>query len=65
MHRYRYITPHRVGKWYPDLATAQRYACTIGAGFLEESSGQFVAYVGTVLERVDDSEHASRLAEIA
>jgi hypothetical protein len=50
MQRYRFITPHRTGKWYPDLQTAQRYACQIGAGFLDRLTGRFVAYMGTVLE---------------
>lgn len=50
MFRYRFITPHRTGKWYPDLATAQRFACDIGAGFLDRRSGQFVRYLGTKME---------------
>ncbi|MBH0113073.1 hypothetical protein I5E68_08950 [Novosphingobium sp. YJ-S2-02] len=52
MTRYRYVTPHKTGKWYPDLATAQRFACAIGAGFLDRRSGRFVAYIGTVLQRM-------------
>lgn len=51
MPRYRFITPHRTGKWYPDLATAQRFACQIRAGFLESRTGRFVAYAGTILQR--------------
>lgn len=47
---YRYVTAHRVGKWYPDLATAQRFAFKIGAGFMAEKSGQFSSYMGTRLE---------------
>ncbi|NOW47941.1 hypothetical protein FHW96_004125 [Novosphingobium sp. SG751A] len=47
---YRYVTAHRVGKWYPDLATAQRFAFKIGAGFMAEKSGQFSSYLGTRLE---------------
>ncbi|HZU63350.1 MAG TPA: hypothetical protein VFF98_06690 [Novosphingobium sp.] len=47
---YRYVGAQRAGKWYPDLATAQRFACKIGAGFLAEKSGQFCAYLGTRLE---------------
>ncbi len=50
MIRYRFVTPHRAGKWYPDLATAQRHACEIGAGFLAENSGEFCAYWETRLE---------------
>ena len=47
---YRFVTPHRAGKWYPDLATAQRNAAAIGAGFLNRRKGDFVAYLGTRLE---------------
>jgi hypothetical protein len=50
MLRYRFVTPHRRGKWYPDLKTAQRFAVKIGAGFLERSSGRFFAYPNTKLE---------------
>lgn len=50
MFRYRFVTPHRRGKWYPDLKTAQRFASAIGAGFLEGRSGKFFAYRGTRLE---------------
>lgn len=50
MFRYRFITPHRRGKWYPDLQTAQRFASAIGAGFLEGRSGKFFAYRDTRLE---------------
>jgi hypothetical protein len=50
MFRYRYVTPHRVGKWYATLDSAQRFACAIGAGFLEQRSGRFVAYRETRLE---------------
>jgi len=50
MIRYRFVTPHRQGKWYPDLKTAQRFAAEIGAGFLESRTGRFVAYLGTRLE---------------
>jgi hypothetical protein len=52
MYRYRFVTPHRTGKWYPDLATAQRFAETIGAGFLEARTGKFVPYRDTRLEVV-------------
>jgi hypothetical protein len=50
MQLYRFVTPHRAGKWYPDLETAQRKACQIGAGFLAERSGEFCAYRETRLE---------------
>ncbi|EIZ80123.1 hypothetical protein WSK_1156 [Novosphingobium sp. Rr 2-17] len=50
MSRYRFITPHRTGKWYQDLDTARRFACEIGAGFLDTRSGRFVSYVGTRLQ---------------
>lgn len=50
MFRYRFITPHRRGKWYPDLTTAQRFAAQIGAGFLEQRSGRFFPYRDTRLE---------------
>ena len=51
MTRYRFVTPHRTGKWYDDLKTAQRFACDIGAGFLDRLTGKFVAYRETRLER--------------
>lgn len=50
MTRFRFVTPHRIGKWYTDLRLAQRFAGTIGAGFLDPRSGRFVAYPGTRLE---------------
>lgn len=50
MTRYRFVTPHRIGKWYPDLDTAKRFANAIGAGFLDSRTGRFVAYAGTKLE---------------
>lgn len=50
MTRYRFVTPNRIGKWYPDLDTAKRFASEIGAGFLDSRTGRFVAYVGTRLE---------------
>jgi hypothetical protein len=52
MIRYRFVTPHRTGKWYPDLATAQRFAAAIGAGFLDSRTGKFVPYRDTRLEVV-------------
>ena len=50
MTKYRFVTPHRNGKWYPDLIQAQRFAQTIGAGFLDRLSGRFVAYCHAKLE---------------
>ena len=50
MTRFRFVTPHRSGKWYHDLGQAQRFANTIGAGFFDRRSGRFVAYPGTRLE---------------
>ena len=50
MTKFRFVTPHRIGKWYTDLQVAQRFANTIGAGFLDHRSGRFVAYPGTRLE---------------
>ncbi len=49
MTQYRFRTPHRSGKWYDSIDHAQRFANTIGAGFLDPS-GSFIAYRGTVLE---------------
>ena len=53
MTKYRFVTPHRAGKWYPDLELAQRCAEKIGAGFFERLSGRFIAYRGTLLERLE------------
>lgn len=50
MSLYRFVTPHRTGKWYPDLLTAQRQAFAIGAGFFDERTGMFYAYKDTRLE---------------
>jgi hypothetical protein len=50
MAHYRFVTPHRHGKWYPDLQTAKRFACSIGAGYYDQRSGTFVAYRETKLE---------------
>lgn len=52
MTKFRFVTPHRIGKWYSDLGLAQRFAAAIGAGFLDRRSGRFVAYPGTRLESV-------------
>ena len=58
MKRFRFVTPHRVGKWYADLNLAQRFAETIGAGFLERRTGQFVLYPGAHLEIAGDNDGA-------
>ncbi len=50
MTRFRFVTPHRIGKWYNDLGLAQRFANAIGAGFLDPRSGRFIAYRETRLE---------------
>ena len=50
MKLFRFVTPHRAGKWYPDLKLAKQYASAIGAGFLEHRTGMFVAYCDTRLE---------------
>ena len=54
MKRFRFVTPHRVGKWYADLNLAQRLAETIGAGFLERRTGQFVLYPGARMETAEE-----------
>ena len=58
MKKFRFITPHRAGKWYDDVELAQRFANTIGAGFLDRRTGHFVAYPGTELEMADASDQA-------
>jgi hypothetical protein len=50
MTKFRFVTPHRRGKWYPDLKLAQRFADAIGAGFLEPRTGRFVLYPEARLE---------------
>jgi hypothetical protein len=50
MQLFRFVTPHRSGKWYPDLTLAKKQAAAIGAGFLESRTGMFVAYRETRLE---------------
>lgn len=63
MTRYRFVTPHRIGKWYNDLETAQRFACDIGAGFYEQRSGKFYAYKDTRMELCSEAtEEASKAA---
>jgi hypothetical protein len=47
---YRFVTPHRCGKWYSDLGTAQQQAARIGAGFRDPRDGSFQSYIGTRLE---------------
>ncbi len=53
MTRFRFVTPTRRGKWYPDLTLAKRFAAALGAGFFEERSGRFYQYPGTRLEAVN------------
>ena len=60
MTRFRFVTPHRMGKWYTDLQLAQRFANAIGAGFLDSRSGQFVAYPGTRLEQAAIADQDAR-----
>lgn len=50
MTHYRFVTPHRTGKWYPDLITAQQQAFAIGAGFYDARTGTFYSYKETRLE---------------
>lgn len=50
MKLFRFVTPHRAGKWYPDLGLARKQAEAIGAGFLDRRTGMFVAYRDTRLE---------------
>ena len=50
MPQFRFVTPHRRGKWYADLTQAQRQAAVIGAGFLDTRNGVFQAYRETRLE---------------
>ena len=54
MKRFRFVTPHRAGKWYADLNLAQRLAETIGAGFLERRTGKFVLYPESRMETDGD-----------
>lgn len=60
MTKYRFITPHRKGKWYPDLKQAQSFANSIGAGFLERMTGRFVAYPGTSLEALESPDQSAK-----
>ncbi len=60
MTRFRFVTGSRIGKWYSDLRLAQRSANSIGAGYFDEGSGDFVAYRGTVLEIADDESALAR-----
>ena len=62
MIRFRFITPHRAGKWYRDLETAQRHACAIGAGYFDERTRSFIAYCETRLEVATPEEPACRVA---
>lgn len=56
MKLFRFVTPHRTGKWYPDLMLARKQAATIGAGFLDQRTGMFVAYRHTRLETRRESQ---------
>ena len=53
MTKYRFVTPHRIGKWYPSLEQAQRFADRIGAGFFERLTRRFVPYKETRLESAE------------
>ena len=59
MTKYRFVTPHRKGKWYSDLQQAQRFAHAIGAGFVESLTGRFVAYRHTHLEVAEFPDQAA------
>lgn len=54
---FRFVTPHRKGKWYPDLTTAQRQASAIGAGFYDPRGGAFYQYPDTRLETREEPRH--------
>ena len=56
MTKFRFVTPHRIGKWYACLDLAQRFANAIGAGFFDRKSGRFFAYPGTRLEQLYGSD---------
>jgi hypothetical protein len=62
MTKFRFVTPHRIGKWYTDLGLAQRFANAIGAGFFDRRSGCFVAYRDTRLETVTEPARPERQA---
>lgn len=53
MTKYRFVTPHRIGKWYPSVEQAQRFADRIGAGFFERLTRRFVPYKETRLESAE------------
>lgn len=48
--QYRFITPNKKGKWYPDLKLAMKQACAIGAGYYDKASGEFFKYRDTQLQ---------------
>ncbi|MGD9811135.1 MAG: hypothetical protein AB7U35_07330 [Sphingobium sp.] len=48
--KYRYVTADHFGKWYGSKEEAQRHSARIGAGYFDESTGEFYAYPGTRLE---------------
>lgn len=50
MKLFRFVTPNRAGKWYPELRLAREQAVVIGAGFLDRRTGMFVPYRDTRLE---------------
>jgi hypothetical protein len=63
MTKFRFVTPHRVGKWYASIELAQRFAHAIGAGFRDPRSGRFFAYAETELESAEfPAEEAGRAA---
>ncbi|WP_202389161.1 hypothetical protein [Qipengyuania oceanensis] len=49
MTQYRFHVKGRHGKWYDSLNDAQRFANSIGAGFLDPK-GQFTPCRGAILE---------------
>jgi len=53
MTKYRFVTPTRIGKWYPTLDQAHRFADKIGAGFFHRLSRRFIAYKDTRLESAE------------
>lgn len=48
--KFRFVTPHRSGKWYPSIEAAQQNAPKIGAGFFDDQQGIFYPYPGSRLE---------------
>ncbi|RVQ69225.1 hypothetical protein EKN06_03220 [Croceicoccus ponticola] len=60
--QYRFVTPHRIGKWYPELKLAMSQAYKIGAGFYDKATGQFFRYRETELETRETVDHDDLLA---